>query len=237
MTVIVLLDSKSRITVCPPLTDQPIAASSQPPLSHNTEHILQGRARVIAQYVGKPRLDAMLCIYLDQVQLLEDALWQLATLRTIETGEGVQLDGIGDIVGQERQGLSDDDYKPLLRARVKANNSEGTAPDVIAVAIAALNDPGPGEVYHQATPPAAFELILTNPPSFDEKILNRLVRDATMAGVRSILIVPLTVLANQFVFEDGANDNVFSVDTGFESATTPGTGDGELARGMDEQTG
>ena len=231
--MLVLLDSASRITVCPPQNTSPESASPEAPLSQDTEHVLQGRARLIAQYVGKTRLDSLLCIYIDQIQDLEDALWQLATLRTIEAGEGVQLDGIGDIVGQERQGLSDDDYRPLLQARVQANRSEGTAPDILAVAIAALNDPAVGSIRLESLPPAAYELRITDELPFDEKILNRLVQDATMAGVGATLIVTLTAEANRFVFADpGAGDNTFSVDTGFDSATTPGTGNGELARAL-----
>lgn len=212
--------------------------SATAPLALNLEHKAQGLARLIAQYVGKPRVEQILCIYLDQVQLVESMLWALITERTIETAVGTQLDGIGDIVGQERQGLSDDDYRPLLRARVRANNSEGTAPDVISVANAALDDPGLGEIFLEFTGPASFELRITNEFVFDEKILNKLVQAATAAGVGAFVIVTLTAEANRFVFADpGAGDDTFSVETGFDSATTPTTGKGQLARVLDQQTG
>lgn len=236
--MLVLLDSKSRITVCPPTTAVPSSPSPSAPLAKEEEHVLQARARVIAQYVEKPRLDALICIFIDQVQLIEDALWQLQTMRTIEAAEGVQLDGIGDIVGQERQGLSDDDYRPLLRARVQANRSEGTGPDIIAVASAAMNDPGAGEIRFESLPPASFELRITNQLAFDESILNRLIQDSRAGGVRGIVIVTLTAAANRFVFTDrGVLDNKFESATGFDSAATPGTGFGELARALDENTG
>jgi hypothetical protein len=239
MSVLVLLDSKSRITICPPLTDKPTAASPEAPLSKDIEHILQGRARLIAQYVGKPRLDDLLCIYIDQIQLLEDALWDLATLRTIDAGEGVQLDGIGDIVRQERQGFSDDDYRPLLRARVRANKSEGTAPDIIAVAVAAMNEPPLGQIEFESLPPAGFELLITDQLIFPEEILNDLIQDATLAGVRANVIVTLTAAEiNRFDFADGVgDDNVFDADSGFDSATTPGTGNGEFSRALGPSTG
>lgn len=230
--MLVLLDSKSRITICPPLSAQASAASSGPPLSQNTEHILQARARLIAQYVGKPRIDEILCIYVDQIQLLENALWQLATLRTIDTGEGIQLDGIGDIVGQERQGLSDADYKPLLRARIKANNSEGTGPDILAVADAALNEPGPGSIRFDPKPPASYELTFTEPIPFADEIMTGLIFEATAAGVRAIVIV--TYLASTAVFTLGTVDNEFDTSKGLGSTTTPSVGGGGFTHAIEE---
>lgn len=232
--MLVLLDSASRITVCPPLTDGPATASPQPPLSKDEEHILQARARLIAQYVGKPRLNDLVCIFADQVQLIEDALWDLATLRTIELGVGVQLDGIGDIVGQDRNGLPDDDYRPLLRARVRANRSEGTAPDVIAVASAALDDPGVGEIRFDPKFPASFILSITNPIGFDERILNDLIRDATMGGVGHHLVLPLQPAGEAGIFSAAADFPTFKPAQGFDSAATPGTGTGKFSRAMDE---
>ena len=228
--MLVLLDSKSRITVCPPLTDAPLAASADAPLSKNVEHVLQARARLIIQYETKPRVDALLCVYVDQIQLLEDALWQLQTLRTIDLGEGVQLDGIGEIVGQERQGLSDADYRPLLRARVRANRSSGTVPDLIAVACAALDNPPPGSFKVEPLFPASFEIRITDPTPFDPEILNDLIQDATMAGVRAIVIVTYTAsAANRFVFADhGVLDNKFEAAAGF--------GAGEFSTALDHET-
>ncbi len=230
--MLVLLDSASRITVCPPLSDQPTAVSSEAPLAQNTEHILQARARLIAQYVEKPRVDEVLCIYIDQIQLVENALFQLATLRTIDTGAGEQLDGIGRIVGQERQGLSDADYKPLLRARIRANNSEGTGPDLIAVAAAALDDPGPGTIRVDPKPPASYELTFPEPLPFIDEIMTGLIFDATAAGVRGIVIV--TYLAASASFEMGTVDNEFDVSTGLGSTTTPGVGGGGLTHAIEE---
>ena len=203
----------------------------------NPNHRAQGIARLIAQYVGKPRIETLIGIFLDQIQEAENALFELATERFVENAIGVQLDGIGDIVGQERQGLGDDDYRPLIRARIKANNSEGTAPDIIGVANAALNDPGTGEIRFDPKFPASFELTITNELGFDEDILNDLIQDATMGGVRAFLMITFAPAANRFAFSASQLDDVFDVDSGFDSGTTPGTGKGQFSRVLDFNTG
>lgn len=218
--------------------DQPPGEpSATAPLSHNLEHKAQGLARLIAQYIGKPRLENLLCVYLNQIQDAEDALWELATERFVDTAVGAQLDVLGVIVGQERQGLSDDDYRALIRARIKANNSEGTSNDIRGVVVAALNDPPAGTVKVEELTIASFEVRLFAEVSFDEHILNGLLQDARAAGVRAILIIPMTAAANVFVFAPTSADNQFDADAGFDSATTPNTGLGQLSRALDEQTG
>ena len=203
----------------------------------NPNHRAQGIARLIAQYVGKPRTETLIGIFLDQIQEAENALFELATERFANSAVGIQLDGIGDIVGQERQGLGDNDYRSLIRARIKANNSEGTAPDIIGVASAALNNPDPDEIHFDPKFPASFELTIANQLGFDEHILNGLIQDATLGGVRAFLMITLSPAANRFAFSAGQLDNVFDSDSGFDSGTTPGTGKGQFSRVLDFNTG
>ena len=73
-------------------------------------------------------------------QPLEDAWQQLRLLRSVDTAVGVQLDMIGEIVGQERGGMVDDDYRRFVRARIAANISDGRVFDLIKVATLVVND-------------------------------------------------------------------------------------------------
>lgn len=70
-----------------------------------------------------------------EVQALETALLQILT-DTILSGTaaiGQQLDGLGEVIGLERQGLTDDIYRARLRAQVRVNQSGGTIEDLIAI--------------------------------------------------------------------------------------------------------
>ncbi len=215
------------------MAEQPTQPASTAPLSKDTEHVLQSLARLIAQYVDKPRMEALTAIYAEQVQDLEDAWWELATERFVDTAVGVQLDILGVIVGQDRNGLDDDTYRALIRARIKANNSDGTIPAIYGVALAAAG--GSWLIEYIPYYPASFVLQFDQALPFDESIVNRLIRDATLGGARSVTVFQMTD-TNQIRFGRATDYPEFDVATGFDSATTPGTGLGQCGRAMDEQT-
>jgi hypothetical protein len=77
--------------------------------------------------------------YLGEVQALDTAATELLVLVSIDGATGVQLDGLGQIIGAERQGLDDDDYRMLLRAQIQVNKSGGTIPQLIEIIRLASN--------------------------------------------------------------------------------------------------
>lgn len=107
-------------------------------LEHVTDHVERAVGRLFEQFNGKPNLEAIVSAFAEQAQEVEDALWQLVTLRTVETATGDQMDRIGEIVGQGREGKGDDEYRLLLKARIKINVSSGTAEDILGVMSAVL---------------------------------------------------------------------------------------------------
>lgn len=67
------------------------------------------------------------------IQPLESCLQQLLTQRSIDTAIGVNLDVIGAIVAQPRNGLDDDTYRRYCRANITAHRSKGRVEDLITV--------------------------------------------------------------------------------------------------------
>lgn len=99
---------------------------------------------------------------------------------------GQQLDNLGEIVGETRQGRSDEDYEVAIRGRVKLNISSGTIEDVYAIAglIAPTLTTSLQEFY-----PAAFEAEVIEAIT-DESDIERLaefIRLARPAAVRGSL--------------------------------------------------
>lgn len=150
-----------------------------------TTHAADALARLPESRKGKDNLAHLISTMGIQVQELEQALYELLTERQIDTAVGVQLDAIGEIVGQPRAGESDDDYRRMVRARIAANNSEGRVADFIRVTRAVINDatlavrPAPGY-------PAAMVIhveagILSDAAA---QILIELLRDTRAGGVR-----------------------------------------------------
>jgi hypothetical protein len=79
------------------------------------------------------KLNAYITALLSEVQTAEDAA--LATLigRYLDNAIGVQLDGLGDLVGEERLGRSDDDYRNAIRVRIFQNQSSGTPEEMLTL--------------------------------------------------------------------------------------------------------
>lgn len=99
-----------------------------------TIHETDALNRLLYQYKGKPYIDSLIKdICTTQIQELEDAIIPLFNRLDIDASEGVQLDEIGEIVGQSRLGLLDATYRLFLKAKIGANVSEGDIPRVIDV--------------------------------------------------------------------------------------------------------
>lgn len=70
-------------------------------------------------------------IFVEKSQEIEDAFLDLADQKDLDTVEGVWLDYIGKIVGEERVGRDDDTYRQAIQLKIGINKSDGT-PDVIS---------------------------------------------------------------------------------------------------------
>jgi hypothetical protein len=99
---------------------------------HVLDHVETAVGRLTDVY-RKPLISALLSAAIREVQKLEDTYWDLYTKRSPATGEGNVLDLLGRIVGQLREGRSDDEYRIWIAARILVNQSSGTRPQLIAI--------------------------------------------------------------------------------------------------------
>lgn len=105
------------------------------PIARVTDHVTAGLALLTQQYQDKPRLAGLVTSYLNRVQELEDAIWSSLIGRLIDNAVGVQLDTLGRIVGQPRSGAMDEPYRARIRARIRANRSNGRPDDILSISI------------------------------------------------------------------------------------------------------
>jgi hypothetical protein len=108
-------------------------------ISHVTEHLDQAKAHLLEQFKASTNLRALLDTYVSQIQDIEDALYGLLLGRWLDNAEGVQLDGLGDIVGEARQGRTDTDYRLAIRVRIKINLCEGAPEQIIEIFVLLTN--------------------------------------------------------------------------------------------------
>lgn len=78
--------------------------------------------------------EGLLQSFISPAQNFETIANEMLNERGLLTGEGVNLDRIGQIVGQSRDGLDDDAYRGTITAQIAENNSDGTAANLLAIA-------------------------------------------------------------------------------------------------------
>jgi hypothetical protein len=184
-----------------------------------TNHAQQAKDRLLFQYKGKTGIEALLdSLGGQQIQDLEDVLFDLQGRLDIDNSEGVQLDGIGTIVGQDRNGQDDATYKLFLKARAGVNVSEGDINRVLSVWKIIT---GGNLVQVIPSYPAGVELFSDTPvPDALASAAFTLMQDVVAAGVAvvSSIISP----ENAFGFENSIGtlgfDDLFS--TGENTSVT-----------------
>lgn len=143
-------------------------------------------ARLMEQYKTQPKIVALLQSFLTQCAELEVKLGELETERYLDTAVGAQLDGLGDILGQDRLGLNDEDYRQLLRARVLVNASRGTANEIIEI-FQLITEPG-AVINLQEIFPATVELELSQPSLPNTALYRSLLAEAVATSIGSTFI-------------------------------------------------
>lgn len=98
-----------------------------------TDMTEQAVDRLVSQFKGKSRIEGLVESLCGGSQDMEDELYKLLTLRWVSSATGAQLDIIGEIVGQDRQGRTDTPYRIAILAKIGINTSRGVPEQVIAV--------------------------------------------------------------------------------------------------------
>ena len=120
-------------------------------------------AALPSEFIGKPNILALWRGLAAPVSDYEAALQWMQTAFAIDTSTGVQMDALGQVLGQPRYGgpypigESDADYRVKLRAAILRNRSMGSTEDLIAMVNALLAAKSPS-VQIADVAPAAFVL-------------------------------------------------------------------------------
>ena len=147
-----------------------------------TTHVVDALNRLLQQYKDKDSIRAIVSAKTEQDQVLEDVFQDLENFRGIDTATGVQLDGLGDILGIERQGLNDEDYRARLKVKVVQNVSNGEPDRLINVYRFLLNAT---QIQYQEHYPAGVAMMANAPitPGM-ETLIYREIQKISPAGVR-----------------------------------------------------
>jgi hypothetical protein len=171
------------------ISDQTLSVETE--LGSVTAHRNKARNRTIERWKDPEGYAAVRASYADEIQELENALWSVKYSRLIDSAFGKSLEVLGDIVGEGRDGRDDPSYRVRIRARIRVNQSFGTAGDLLAVL--ALLDPA--TFIYTPTPPAAYTIGMSAPPSgfATATEMAGLLGEATALGVGGLLAMPTDV--------------------------------------------
>lgn len=92
------------------------------------DHAAQAVGNLLSQFRNSARLQELITIFCAEIQSLENLYHELYDECTLETAVGVQLDMEGKIVGWPRMGLSDDDYRAMIKVAIVINQTDGDIP-------------------------------------------------------------------------------------------------------------
>lgn len=101
-----------------------------------TDRAVDALGNLIDQFKGQVNIEAFIHAWAHQSEDVEQAGFGILELTSLATAEGVQLDGLGTIVGTEREGRTDADYRIRLGAQILLNNSSGTIEELLQIAVA-----------------------------------------------------------------------------------------------------
>lgn len=186
------------------------------------DHKAQARARLLSQFRNKVRIEGTSDAVVEQWQELEQVFCDLNDFRLdIDATEGVQLDLIGEIVGQPRENRNDVDYRIRLKTRIIQNIAEGEPEPIIQVT-ALLT--GATLVHLSDGDLGAFAvgIDITTPTDDDIQMLYENIQLVAPAGVR---------LDYLWCFQPGSDPFAMAGNlpgSGFSAIASPGSG-GKLA--------
>lgn len=203
------------------LTDSTGAAAHK-----NEAHTTEGQSHLLYQFRDAQRINDFVSAFLDQIQEIENAVWQLYVLRSLSTAEGVQLDGLGDLVGEHRNDRTDAAYRLSIQVRILVNRSDGQMEQLIAIAVLFLGEPvvvQTSEYY----PAVVYIEIRSDIGTADPFELFSLLKLARAAGVALHMVYTYSAETGTFEFDADTTLGA-DINLGFGSTTDSSWG-GDLA--------
>jgi hypothetical protein len=166
-----------------------------------TTHVVEALDNYVDKFKGKPILDALTTALVNRVQDLENIGFELYEDRWLDNAVGTQLDGFGSIVGETRQGRTDNDYRKGIRARTLLNLCQGTPEDIIEL-LNAVSD-GKDIELTEYFPAALTTFVLGATTTLDAILLNSALQSGKPAGVLAHLIYGESPVDDLFQFDLG----------------------------------
>lgn len=135
--------------------------------------------KLLYQFKESSEINNLMKSILREVLEVNESFIDLLENRNINTGQGAQLDQIGYIVGEDRNGRNDEDYRKALELRIRLNNISGTCPEIEDFLMALLEPHFIQLFFHY---PASVCIYIKN-KTIPEEIILTYLQETLPAGV------------------------------------------------------
>ncbi len=146
-----------------------------------TDWVERALALLVQQFKTKDDFKKFLECLLEEAQVIENVAKDLYFNRRLENAIGEQLDGIGQIVALERQGLDDDKYRDALKFQILLNASKGD-PEILILALKEFTQSTIAKLYELF--PAACYGEFSSETFDDFDTLNKKMQDLCAGSVK-----------------------------------------------------
>jgi len=184
---------------------------------------------LLAQYQESTRLQDLICSYIERIQELETTAVDMSEdIISLDTAEGVQLDLLGRLVGEARDGRLDAAYRLALRVRVLINISNGRIDELIEIVRLFEGTSTTGDIDIQELQPARLEVRVRTAPVNAASETHKRLTQAKAGGVALQTLFHYAGASGSFTFIRAADYPEKSTDQGFTNVPADVTG-GEFA--------
>lgn len=88
------------------------------------DHVARAQATQKSQFDDSLQLRALLQVFVDEIQLLDDVTFDVLVKSVLDLAEGAQLDQWGKVFDELRGSLDDDEYRTILKSVSAAHQSD-----------------------------------------------------------------------------------------------------------------
>ena len=133
-------------------------------MDQKDNRVEEAQGNLIEQFQGRSNVEATVEAFAEQSQDVEDAGFEILTETTTANSEGVQLDGLADIVGIERGSSDDTELRSRIEAEILSNQASGGIEELIEI----LDTLGATSIELTEAFPAKIEIYLADSYSLGE---------------------------------------------------------------------
>ncbi len=170
-------------------------------IDERDDHEALSASRFLDQFKNAVDLKALMASYAEQIQDLENAMFEVILERVLPTAEGVQLTVLGAIVQQPRTTSDDVEFRIAISARIAINLSDSTPEDLIKVGLLIFETSGERFCIREE-PPAQLRVTVIDPITISPTLVQQLLDAADAAGNRLLLSYTPSAIATRLRFTD-----------------------------------